>query len=90
MELLKPIFCTTALIGIHFTSPYLSLLLDTKTTYETLIASFPIIYQDLLNVNTELMLQTEQRVINFIDDEKFKGSLPKSQFLNVPFNIKKR
>ena len=76
MELLKPIFCATALIGIHFTSPYLSLLLDTKTTYETLITSFPIIYQDLSNVNTELMLQTEQRVINFIDDEKFKRSLP--------------
>ena len=76
MVLLKPIFCATALIGIHFTSPYLPLLLDTKTSYETLITSFPIIYQDLSNVNTELMLQTEQRVINFIDDEKFKRSLP--------------
>ena len=32
MELLKPIFCVTALIGIHFTSPFLSLILDTSTT----------------------------------------------------------
>ena len=33
MELLKPIFCSTVLIGIHFTTPYLALL-DTTTTYE--------------------------------------------------------
>ena len=31
MELLKPIFCSVALIGIHFTKPYLVLLLDKKT-----------------------------------------------------------
>ena len=46
-ELLKPIFYATALIGIHFTSPFLSLILGARTTYETLITTFLFIYQDL-------------------------------------------
>ena len=78
MELLKPIFCSTAFIGIHFTSPFLSLILDTRTTYETLITTFPIIYQDLSNANVEQMLKTEQRVVNFVNDEKFKKTSPNS------------
>ena len=60
MELLKPLFCATALIEIQFTSPLLSLILDTRTMYETLITTFPIIYQDLSNVDIEQMLKTEQ------------------------------
>ena len=59
MELLKPIFCAIALIRIHFKSPFLSLILDTRTTYETLITTFLIIYQDLSKVDIEQMLKTE-------------------------------
>ena len=75
MELLKPLFCATALIEIQFTSPLLSLILDTRTTNETLITTFPIIYQDLSNTDIEQMLKTEQRVVNFVNDEKFKKTL---------------
>ena len=51
-------FCATALIGIHYTSPFLSLIQDIGTTYETLITTFPIIYQDLSDVDIEQMLKT--------------------------------
>lgn len=78
MELLKPIFCATALTRIHFTSPFLSLILDTRPTYETLITTFLIIYQDLSNIDIEQMLKTLQRVVNFVNDEKFNKTLPNS------------
>ena len=93
MELLKPIFCATALIGIHITSPFLSFILDTRTTYETLITTFPVIYENLSNVDIEQMLKTEQRVVNlsmmkslrkhyvtadFANDEKFEKTLRNS------------
>ena len=77
MELLKPIFCSAALIGIHFTTPYLSLLLDTTTKYDTLISAFPTIYNDLSKPISDELLQTEKRVVNFVDDKRFKSSLPK-------------
>ena len=77
MELLKPIVCVAALIGIHFTSPYLVLLLGTKTTYETLVTAFPIMYDDLTKPISEQLLQTEQRLVNFVDDKPFKSTLPK-------------
>ena len=41
MELFKPLFCATALIGIHIGQPFLSLLLDTETNYDTLLDAFP-------------------------------------------------
>ena len=77
MELLKPIFCAAALISIHYTTPFLSLLLDTETTYDTLLTAFPIMYNDLKTPTLELLLQTDKRVANFVDDERFKSVLPK-------------
>ena len=79
MELLKPIFCATALVGIHFTHPFLSLLLDTKCNYETLIRAFPMFYHDLQETSVEptMMQQVENIVVTLAEDEKFKKSLPK-------------
>ena len=68
MEVLKPIFCTTSLIGIHFTTPYLSLLIDKETTYSKLIESFPV-YKDLAEMKPEKMLQTEAKVITFVSEK---------------------
>ena len=36
MELLQPILCAISLIGIHFTSPYLSMVISIDTTSSTL------------------------------------------------------
>ena len=77
MELLKPILCATALIGIHYTRPYLALLLNTETNYDTLLETFPILYQDFLNTDIDQLLQADRRVVTFINDKKFKSSLPK-------------
>lgn len=40
-DVLKPIFCATALIGHHITRPFQRLLVDVDTTYETLLEAFP-------------------------------------------------
>ena len=79
MGLLKPIFCATALVEMHFTRPFLSLLLDTECNYETLMRAFPMFYHDLQETSVEptMMLQAENRVVTFIEDKKFKKSLPK-------------
>ena len=79
LELLKPIFCATALVEMHFTRPFLSLLLDTECNYETLMRAFPMFYHDLQETSVEptMMLQAENRVVTFIEDKKFKKSLPK-------------
>ena len=71
MDVLKPIFCSTALIGIQFTKPYLALLLDTTTTYETLLTAFPTVYDNLADNVSEKLLQT------VIDDKRFKSTFPK-------------
>ena len=76
-EVLKPTFCSIALIGIHFTRPYLALLLDTTTTYERLLTVFPIVYKNLADNASETLLQTDEKVVNFIDDKRFKSALPK-------------
>ena len=79
MELLKPIFCATVLVGIHFTCPFLSLLLDTECNYETPMRAFPMFYHDPQETSVEptMMLQADNRVVTFIEDEKFRKSLLK-------------
>ena len=82
-EVLKPTFCSIALIGIHFTRPYLALLLDTTTTYERLLTVFPIVYKNLADNVSEKLLQTDEKVVNFIDDKRFKSTLPKECLLQL-------
>ena len=41
MELLKPIFVATSLVGIHVSSPFAYILMDPDTTYSTLESAFP-------------------------------------------------
>ena len=40
IELLRPIYGATALLGFHITRPFLTLLINTSTTYSTLMVSF--------------------------------------------------
>ena len=75
MEVLKLIFCSTALIGIHFLRPYLALSLDTTTTYETLLTAFPIIFNNLVDNVSEKLLKTDEKVVNFTDDKRFRSTV---------------
>ena len=79
LELLKPIFCATALVEMHFTRPFLSLLLDTECNYETLMRAFPMFYHDLQETSVEptTMVEAHNGNITFIEEEKFKKTLPK-------------
>ena len=59
--------------------PFLPLFLDTECNYETIMRAFPLFYHDLQETSVEptMMLQAENRVVTFIEDEKFNKSLPK-------------
>ena len=59
--------------------PFLPLLLDTECNYETIMRAFPLFYHDLQETSVEptMMLQAENRVVTFIEDEKFNKSLLK-------------
>ena len=81
MEVLKPIFCATSLIGIHITGPYLELLVNTSTNYDTLSEAFPKLYEELENVKGADMLNTEQQIFNFVEKKLFLKSLPKECML---------
>ena len=50
MEVLKPIFCATSLIGIHIAGPNQYLLINVDTSYDTLLQAFPTLYQELNNI----------------------------------------
>ena len=50
MELLKPIYGAIALLGLHITRPFHTLLIDPTTTYSTLMVSFKILYKDLTEI----------------------------------------
>ena len=76
LEMLKPIFCSVALLGIHFTKPYLMVLMNKNTNYDMLLSLFPVFHNDLRKAVDRSFLQTEHKVVNFVNEEQFKSSLP--------------
>ena len=83
MDLLAPIFSAVALIGIHFCRPFLSLLLDTETNYDTLLERFPVFCTDLTEVNLDSVMQTKDKVCKFVSEKRLKDSLPKPYLLET-------
>ena len=57
MEILKPIFCATAFMGMHITSPLMAILLDTNTKYSTIMSVFQKLYKDMVTLQTPHFLQ---------------------------------
>ena len=67
MTLLKPVFCAAALIEIHVTIPFQSLLAANETNHSTLLSAFPILYAELNAVNPEDLCTTTNQVFHFKD-----------------------
>ena len=84
-DILKPIFCATAILGHHITRPFHSLLLDDETTYETLLVSFPKLFDELQNNNAEMLLTTEQ-IFKFVPEKLFKDSSYKDHLLKTLYD----
>lgn len=83
-DILKPIFCATAILGYHITRPFHRLLLDLNTTYDTLLVAFPKLYDELTNTNAESLLTTDQ-VFNFVHSDIFKDASYKEHLLTGLF-----
>ena len=60
MELLKPIFVATSLVGIHVSSPFAYMLMDPDTTYSTLESAFLTLYQNLTEINPKELITMTQ------------------------------
>ena len=75
MTLLKPVFCAAALIGIHITLPFQSLLAANETNYSTLLSAFPILYTELKAVIPEDLCTTTNQVLHFVPEDIFKNVL---------------
>ena len=82
MEILKPIFVTIALVGIHISRPFHVLLMDVNTNYSTLLDSFNLLYENLTTINPRNLLTTDQ-VFTFVSEEIFNRSKPQSCLLDA-------
>ena len=81
MEILKPIFASIALLGVHITRPFHTLLMDADTNYTTLLQSFSTLYNDLTTISPKHYLNCE-KVCNFVCPDLFKQSLPSQTLLD--------
>ena len=61
MELLKPVFCAAALVGLHITIPFQTLLTANETNYFSFLAYFPVLYNELQSIDPE---KTDKHKIN--------------------------
>ena len=71
MTLLKPVFCAAALVGIHITIPFQTLLTANETNYSALLATFPVLYNELNSVDPEKMCITTEQVFHFVSSDIF-------------------
>ena len=82
MEVLKFFVRATSLIGIHITGPCQFLLINVDTRYDTHLQAFPKLCQDFNNIKGAGILNTERKMLNFLENSIFKKSLPKECILH--------
>ena len=75
MELLKPIYGAIALLGLHITRPFHTLLIDPSNTYSTLMVSFKRLYKDLTEIPAKNFLATD-KVAYFMTKDIYEKSKP--------------
>ena len=75
MEVLKTIYTATALVGIHITRPFHSLILDPLTTYTTLLSGFKSLYQELTSTQAKDMV-TKEQIFQFVSKDVVLISQP--------------
>ena len=75
MTLLKPVFCAAALVGLHITIPFQTLLIAKETNYSTLLACFPVLFDELNSIDPQKMCTTKEQVFNYVSDDIFKSAL---------------
>ena len=89
MEIIKPLYDTLGLLGIHILKSYHYLLMVKKTNYSTLIKAFLCFCHELTSVSASTILQLEQ-YFNFVPHEIFKESLPDKVILDELINCWKQ
>ena len=84
VDVLKPLYAAVALLGIHITRPFHSLLLHEDTNYDTLLTAFPKLYDELSGpiASDPSCMLTKSKVFTFVSDDIFKMSQPKDILVN--------
>ena len=75
MELLNPIYGAIALLGLHITRLFHTLLIDPSTTYSTLMVPFKTLSKDLTEIQAKNFLTTDQ-VAYFVTKIIYEKSKP--------------
>ena len=75
MELLKPIYVAIALLGLHITRLFHTLLICPSITYSTLMVSFKRLSKDLTEIPAKNLITTDQ-VAYFVIKDIYKKSKP--------------
>ena len=82
MEIIKPIFCATALMGVYIISPLMAILLDTNTKYSTVMSVFQKLNKDMITLKPHHFLQTSECVVSVVPTKVFKQASPKVVIIN--------
>ena len=75
MELLKLIYGAIALLGLHITRLFHTLLIDPSITYSTLVVSFKRLYKDLTEIPAKNFL-TKDQAAYFVTKDIYEKSKP--------------
>ena len=84
-DVLKPVFCATALLGHHIMRPFQRLLVDKHTSYETLMEAFPKLHKELTETEPKSMLTPDQ-VFKFVSSEIFSDTVAKTHLISYLFD----
>ena len=76
IEVLKRIFAAVSLMGVQITRPFHYLLMDTSTTYSTILEAFPMLYDELTKVQPHEAMQLDHQIFKFVPEKIYKMSLP--------------
>ena len=82
MEILKPIFCGTAVMEMHITGPLIVILLNTDTKYSTPMSIFPKLYNGMITIQPHHFLQTSECAVSFASTKVFKKESRTAAILN--------
>ena len=86
MEVLKPIYTTTSMLGIHILKPFHELLIHPETKYTTLLKAFPKLYSELISIEPEKLMKID-RVFKFVTEKMFKDCLTDNDLLRCIISV---
>ena len=87
IEYMRILAAVGVIIGTHLVEPFLSLTTSSTTDYNKLIPAFQLLYQNLVTVKPELMLDFTSPALSFVSTERFKACLYPTELLQPTVDL---